>query len=318
MKVVIPDDYQDCVRTLDAFGKLAGHQVTVYNDTVTDEEQLVARFQDAEALVLIRERTPITASLLARLPKLRLISQTGGGAAHVDMAACRQHGVTVLAGTGSPYAAAELTWGLILAAMRHIPDEVNNLRAGHWQRTLGTGLKGRTLGIFGYGKIGQLVARYGQAFEMKVLVWGRETTLERAAAAGFEVACSQADFFKRSDVLSLHLRLNPETRGIVTAENLACMKPTALLVNTSRAPLVEDGALEAALKAGRPGMAAVDVFDDEPVRAHHPLLALANVVATPHLGYVEKDSYELYFGDAFDNLLAFDAGQPVRNLAAGE
>ncbi|MEA2117847.1 D-2-hydroxyacid dehydrogenase family protein [Halovibrio sp. HP20-50] len=317
MKVVIPDDYQDCVRTLDAFAKLTGHQVTVYHDTVIDEDQLVARFQDAEALVLIRERTPITASLLARLPKLKLISQTGGGAAHVDMAACRQHGVTVLAGTGSPYAAAELTWGLVLAAMRHIPDEVNNLRAGRWQRTLGTGLKGRTLSIFGYGKIGQLVARYGQAFEMDVLVWGRETTRERAAAAGLEVAGSQADFFARSDVLSLHLRLNPETRGTVTAENLASMKPTALLVNTSRAPLVEEGALEAALNAGRPGMAAVDVFDDEPVRAH-PLLELANVVATPHLGYVEKDSYELYFGDAFDNVVAFDKGQPVRNLAAGE
>ena len=317
MHIVIPDDYQDCVRSLDAFAKLASHQITVYNDTVTDEEQLVARFQDAEALVLIRERTPVTASLLARLPKLKVISQTGGGAAHVDMAACRQHGVTVLAGTGSPYAAAELTWGLILAAMRHIPDEVNNLRAGRWQRTLGTGLKGRTLGIFGYGKIGQLVARYGQAFEMNVLVWGRETTRERAEAAGLAVAGSQADLFARSDVLSLHLRLNPQTRGIVTAENLASMKPTALLVNTSRAPLVADGALEAALNAGRPGMAAVDVFDDEPVRAH-PLLELANFVATPHLGYVEKDSYELYFGDAFDNLLAFDAGQPVRNLAAGE
>lgn len=317
MNVVIPDDYQHCVPTLKAFAKLAGHQVTVYNDTVTDEAQLADRFKDADALVLIRERTPITASLLARLPKLKLISQTGGGAAHVDMEACRQQGVTVLAGTGSPYAAAELTWGLVLAAMRHIPDEVNNLRAGRWQRTLGTGLKGRTLGIFGYGKIGQLVARYGQAFEMNVLVWGRETTRERAAAAGLEVAGSQADLFARSDVLSLHLRLNPETRGIVTAGNLASMKPTALLVNTSRAPLVEDGALEAALNAGRPGMAAVDVFDHEPV-IEHPLLALPNVLATPHLGYVEKDSYELYFGDAFENLLAFDAGQPVRNLAAGE
>ena len=317
MNVVIPDDYQHCVPTLKAFAKLAGHQVTVYNDTVTDEAQLADRFKDADALVLIRERTPITASLLARLPKLKLISQTGGGAAHVDMEACRQQGVTVLAGTGSPYAAAELTWGLVMAAMRHIPDEVNNLRAGRWQRTLGTGLKGRTLGIFGYGKIGQLVARYGQAFEMNVLVWGRETTRERAAAAGLEVAGSQADLFARSDVLSLHLRLNPETRGIVTAGNLASMKPTALLVNTSRAPLVEDGALEAALNAGRPGMAAVDVFDHEPV-IEHPLLALPNVLATPHLGYVEKDSYELYFGDAFENLLAFDAGQPVRNLAAGE
>jgi D-3-phosphoglycerate dehydrogenase len=174
--------------------------------------------------------------LLVRLPKLKLISQTGGGVAHVDMAACREHGVVVLAGTGSPYAAAELTWGLVLSAMRRIPEEVENLKAGRWQRTLGTGLKGRTLGVFGYGKIGQLVARYGQAFEMNVLVWGREGTRQRAAAAGLEVAVSQEEFFERSDVLSLHLRLNPETRGIVTAANLASMKPTAVLVNTSRAP----------------------------------------------------------------------------------
>jgi len=198
--------------------------------------------------------------------------------------------------------------------MRRIPEEVENLKAGRWQRTLGTGLKGRTLGVFGYGKIGQLVARYGQAFEMNVLIWGREGTRQRAAAAGLEVAASQEEFFERSDVLSLHLRLNPETRGIVTAANLASMKPTAVLVNTSRAPLVEAGALEAALKTGHPGMAAVDVFDEEPVLAH-TLLALPNFLATPHLGYVEKDSYELYFGDAFENVLAFDAGTPGRNLA---
>ncbi|MCE8010785.1 D-2-hydroxyacid dehydrogenase family protein [Halomonas daqingensis] len=314
MKIVIPDDYQDCVRHLDAFAKLEGHEVTIYDDTVTDEDALVERFRDADALVLIRERTPITESLLARLPNLKAISQTGGGAAHVDMAACKRHGVTVMAGTGSPYAAAELTWGLVLAAMRHIPEEFENLKAGRWQRTLGTGLKGRTLGIFGYGKIGKLIARYGQAFEMNVLVWGREGTRTRAAEAGLEVAASQAELFERSDVLSLHLRLNADTRGIVSAEDLARMKPTALLVNTSRAPLIAPGALETALREGRPGRAAVDVFDEEPV-ANHPLLALPNFLATPHLGYVEKDSYELYFGDAFDNLLAFDAGRPVKNLA---
>ncbi|NIC37034.1 D-2-hydroxyacid dehydrogenase family protein [Halomonas desiderata] len=314
MKIVIPDDYQDCVRHLDAFAKLEGHEVTIYDDTVTDEDALVERFRDADALVLIRERTPITESLLARLPNLKAISQTGGGAAHVDMAACKRHGVTVMAGTGSPYAAAELTWGLVLAAMRHIPEEFENLKAGRWQRTLGTGLKGRTLGIFGYGKIGKLIARYGQAFEMNVLVWGREGSRSRAAEAGLEVAGSQAELFERSDVLSLHLRLNADTRGIVSAEDLARMKPTALLVNTSRAPLIATGALEAALREGRPGRAAVDVFDEEPV-ASHPLLALPNFLATPHLGYVEKDSYELYFGDAFDNLLAFDAGRPVKNLA---
>jgi D-3-phosphoglycerate dehydrogenase len=314
MKIAIPDDYQDCVRSLDAFNQLEGHDVTIYHDTLTDLNALSARFQDAEALVLIRERTPITAALLARLPNLKVISQTGGGAAHVDMEACRRHGVTVMAGTGSPYAAAELTWGLVLAAMRHIPSEVENLKAGRWQRTLGTGLKGRTLGIFGYGKIGSLVARYGQAFEMNVLVWGREGTRQRAAEAGIEVAKSPTDFFQRADVLSLHLRLNDDTRGIVSAESLAQMKPTSLLVNTSRSQLVAPGALEQALKAGRPGQAAVDVFDAEPVLANS-LLALPNVVATPHLGYVEKDSYELYFGDAFSNLLAYIEGQPVTNLA---
>ena len=314
MKIVIPDDYQDCVRTLDAFAKLEGHDITIHNDTVTDLDALTERFHDAEALVLIRERTPITAELLARLPNLKAISQTGGGAAHVDMDACRRQGVTVMAGTGSPHAAAELTWGLIMAAMRHIPQEFENLKAGRWQHTLGTGLKGRTLGIFGYGKIGRLMARYGQAFEMKVLVWGREGTRARAAEDGIEVTKSQDELFARSDVLSLHLRLNDGTRGIVTADHLACMKPTALLVNTSRAPLIESGALETALRAGRPGQAAVDVFDEEPV-THHPLLELPNFLATPHLGYVEKDSYELYFGDAFDNLLAFAAGRPVTNLA---
>ncbi|WP_249975868.1 D-2-hydroxyacid dehydrogenase family protein [Vreelandella olivaria] len=315
MKIVIPDDYQDCVRHLDAFSQLEGHDVTVYNDTVTDLDELAERFKDAEALVLIRERTPITDSLLKRLPKLKVISQTGGGAAHVDIAACQQHGVTVMAGKGSPYAAAELTWGLILAAMRHIPEEVNNLKAGRWQCTLGTGLKGRTLGIFGYGKIGSLVARYGQAFEMKVLVWGREGTRQRAAEAGLTVAQSAEALFEQADVLSLHVRLNDDTRGLVGASLLGLMKPSALLVNTSRSQLLAPGALEAALKAGRPGQAAVDVFDEEPVTSH-ALLALPNLTATPHLGYVEKDSYELYFGDAFRNLLAFAEGQPVANLAS--
>lgn len=314
MNIVIPDDYQDCVRSLDAFKQLEDHDVAIYHDTLTDLDALSTRLKAAEALVLIRERTPITAALLERLPNLKVISQTGGGAAHVDMAACRRHGVTVMAGTGSPNAAAELTWGLVLAAMRNIPAEVENLKAGRWQRTLGTGLKGRTLGIFGYGKIGSLVARYGQAFDMEVLVWGRESTRQRAIEAGLDVAKSQADFFQRADVLSLHLRLNDDTRGIVTAELLAQMKPTSLLVNTSRSQLLAPQALEQALRAGRPGQAAVDVFDTEPV-VTSSLLELPNVVATPHLGYVEKDSYELYFGDAFSNLLAYINGQSVNNLA---
>ncbi|MEE3214977.1 MAG: D-2-hydroxyacid dehydrogenase family protein, partial [Pseudomonadota bacterium] len=275
----------------------------------------VERFHHAEALVLIRERTRITRALLERLPKLRVISQTGGGVAHIDLEACREHGVTVLAGRGSPTAAAELTWALVLAAMRHIPEEVANLKAGRWQRTLGTALEGRTLGILGYGKIGARVARYGQAFDMKVLAWGREGSRERARQAGIEVVASQRELFERSDVLSLHLRLNEATRGIVGDDDLAAMKSSALLVNTSRAELIASGALEAALRTGRPGMAAVDVFEQEPV-VEDPLLHLPNVLATPHLGYVEKDGYELYFGDAFSNLIAFIEGQKIDDLAA--
>ncbi|MFC3282694.1 D-2-hydroxyacid dehydrogenase family protein [Litchfieldella rifensis] len=307
MKIVIPDDYQDAVRALAAFDKLADHEVTIFNDTVTDLDTLAERFADAEALVLIRERTSIGEELLARLPRLKLISQTGGGTAHIDLEACRRHGVTVMTGGGSPYAPAELTWALVLATMRHLPQEVENLKAGRWQRTLGTGLRGRTLGIFGYGKIGRLVARYGQAFDMPILVWGRDSTRQRAHDAGHEVANSQRELFERADVLSLHLRLNEGTHGIVGADDLACMKPSAVLINTSRAGLIAPGALEAALRAGRPGRAGIDVFDEEPLY-QHPMLSLPNLVATPHLGYVERDSYELYFGEAFDNLLAFAAG----------
>jgi D-3-phosphoglycerate dehydrogenase / 2-oxoglutarate reductase len=316
MRIVIPDDYQDCVRSLSCFSRLSGHEVTIDNDTVRDVDRLADRFADAEALVLIRERTPITGELLERLPRLRLISQTGKGIAHVDLEACTRRGVAVAVGIGAPYAAAELTWGLVLAALRHIPEEVAAMKAGRWQTRLGTGLRGRTLGIFGFGRIGTLVAQYGRVFGMQVLVWGREGSRERAAAAGFEVADSQDDLFARSDVLSLHLTLNAGTRGIVTAAHLASMKPTALLVNTSRAELVADGALLEALKAGRPGRAAVDVYEDEPVR-DHPLLHLDNALCTPHLGFVEKDGYELYFGAAFDNLLAFADGSP-RNLANPE
>lgn len=316
MHIVIPDDYQDCVRELACFQRLKGHQVTVYNDTVRDLDTLVGRFSDAEALVLIRERTPITEALLERLPKLRLISQTGKGIAHVDLDACTRRGVAVATGIGAPYAAAELTWGLVLATMRHIPDQVAAMRAGRWQTRLGTGLRGRTLGVFGYGKIGALVAGYGRAFGMNVLAWGREGSLERAAAAGIDTAESQEDLFARADVLCLHLGLNPGTRGIVRAEHLALMKPTALLVNTARAELIEADALVNALRAGRPGMAAVDVYEDEPVR-DHPLLHLDNALCTPHLGYVERDGYELYFGAAFDNVLAFAEGSP-RNLSNQE
>lgn len=312
MRVIIPDDYQDAVRGLACFPRLAGHDVTVFNDTVKDLDALAERLQPAEALVLIRERTRITDELLARLPRLRLISQTGKGTAHIDLAACTRRRIAVAAGTGSPYAPAELTWALVLAALRHIPQEVARLRAGQWQATLGTGLLGRTLGIWGYGKIGSLVASYGRAFAMNVLVWGREGSLSRARADGYATAADRPSLFEQSDVLSLHLKLDAETRGIVTTADLARMKPSSLLVNTSRAELIEPGALEAALRAGRPGCAAVDVYEEEPVLgARHPLLALDNAVCTPHLGYVERDSYEIYFGQAFDQVAAFSEGRPI-------
>lgn len=318
MHVIIPDDYQDAVRGLACFSKLAGHSVTIFNDTVKDLDALATRLEPAEALVLIRERTRIGDALLARLPRLRLISQTGKGTAHIDLAACTRRGIVVSAGTGSPHAPAELTWALVLAALRHIPQEVARLRAGQWQATLGTGLRGRTLGIWGYGKIGSLVAGYGRAFAMDVLVWGREGSLSRARAEGFTTAADRSSLFERSDVLSLHLKLDAETRGIVTAADLARMKPTSLLVNTSRAELIEPGALEAALRAGRPGFGAVDVYEEEPVLgAAHPLLALENAVCTPHLGYVERDSYESYFGQAFDQVAAFAAGRPINVFNLG-
>lgn len=313
MRIVIPDDYQDAVRSLACFSKLAGHDVTVFNDTVRDLDALAERFEPAEALVLIRERTPIRDELLARLPRLKLISQTGKGTSHIDIAACTRRGVVVAAGTGSPYAPAELTWALVLASRRHIPRETARLRAGLWQSTMGFGLRGRTLGIWGYGKIGSLVAGYGRAFGMNVLVWGREGSRSRAQADGYAFAASQTALFEQSDVLSLHLKLNEETRGLVTGSDLARMKEDALLVNTSRAELIETGSLEAALLKGRPGFAAVDVYEEEPILgAAHPLLAMDNAVCTPHLGYVEKDSYELYFEQAFDQVLAFAAGNPIR------
>lgn len=309
MNIVIPDDYQDAVRGLACFAKLAGHSVTIYNDTVKETDALVERFQEADALVLIRERTRITEALLERLPRLKLISQTGKGTAHIDLAACERRGIKVTAGTGSPYAPAELTWALVLAALRHLPHEVARLRAGHWQSTMGTGLRGRTLGIWGYGKIGTLVAGYGRAFGMDVRIWGREGSLSRARSDGYALAGSREELFQQSDVLSLHLKLSAETRGIVTASDLARMRPDALLVNTSRAELIETGALEAALRAGRPGFAAVDVYEQEPLigamGAAHPLLALGNALCTPHLGYVERDSYESYFGQAFDQVVEF-------------
>ena len=314
MNITILDDYHDTVRTLACFRKLAGHHVTVWNDHTKDVDTLAERLADTEALVLIRERTPIRAPLLERLNQLKLISQRGVYP-HIDVDACTRHGVIVSSSLhpGQPsYATAELTWGLIIAAMRQIPQQMAALRAGTWQTAVGVGLRGRTLGIYGYGRIGSVVAGYGKAFGMNVLVWGRKAALVRASADGYSAARSKEEFFEECDVISLHMRLVDATRGIVTAADLARMKPAALIVNTSRAPLIEPGALVKALRAGRPGMAAVDVYEEEPVLdIRHPLLTLSNVVCTPHIGYVERDGYESQFSDIFDQILAYLAGKPA-------
>ena len=314
MNISILDDYFDTVRTLPSFAKLAGHNVRIWNDHVQDVDALAERLKDTEALVLIRERTKIRAPLLERLPKLKLISQRSVYP-HIDVDACTRRGVIVSssqhAGTPS-YAAAELTWGLVLAAMRQIPQQMAALKAGKWQIGVGNTLRGKTLGIYGYGRIGSVVAGYGRAFGMNVLVWAREGSLARARAEGYAVARSKDALFEQSDVLSLHLRLVDATRGMVTARDLARMKTTALLVNTSRAGLVEPGALANALKAGRPGMAAVDVFEEEPVRDPGlPLLAMESSVFTPHIGYVTSDEYEIQFADIFDQIIAYAAGKPI-------
>jgi D-3-phosphoglycerate dehydrogenase / 2-oxoglutarate reductase len=314
MKVSILDDYHDTLRTLDCFTKLSGHEVRIWNDHVQDVDALAERLRDTEALVLIRERTEIRAPLLERLSRLRLISQRSVYP-HIDIDACTRLGVIVSssqhAGTPS-YAAAELTWALVLAAMRQIPQQMSALKAGTWQMGVGNSLRGRTLGIYGYGRIGRVVAGYGKAFGMNVLVWAREDSLGRARSDGYAVATSKQAFFSACDVISLHLRLVEATRGIVTADDLARMKPTALLVNTSRAPLIERGALVAALKAGHPGMAAVDVYEEEPVLdTRYPLFAMDNVVCTPHIGYVTRDEYEVQFSDIFDQIVAYAAGKPI-------
>ena len=314
MKVSILDDYHDTLRTLECFKKLAGHEVTVWNDHLQDDAGLAARLKDAEALVLIRERTKIQAPLLERLPKLKLISQRSVYP-HIDIAACTRRGVLVCSNMhpGTPsYATAELTWALILAAMREIPQQVAALKAGKWQAGMGNTIRGKTLGVYGYGRIGQVVAGYGREFGMQVQVWGREAAHQKAVADGYVAAPGKAAFFEACDVITLHMRLVDATRGIVKAEDLARMKPSALLVNTSRAGLIEKGALESALKAGRPGRAAIDVFEVEPVLGGaHPLLAMPNVVCTPHIGYVTREEYELQFADIFDQIVAYAAGKPV-------
>jgi D-3-phosphoglycerate dehydrogenase / 2-oxoglutarate reductase len=314
MKISILDHYHDTLRTLACFGKLAGHEVTIWNDHVQDVDALAQRLADAEVLVLIRERTAIRAPLIERLPTLRLISQRSVYP-HIDVDACTRLGVIVSSSQhlDTPsYATAELTWGLVIAAMRRIPQQMSALKAGRWQIGVGSSLRGKMLGIYGYGRIGAVVAGYGRAFGMTVSIWAREASLARARADGYATARSKEEFFAQCDVISLHMRLVGATRGIVRAADLARMKPTALLVNTSRAPLIEPGALVNALSAGRPGFTAVDVYENEPMLdAGHPLLNMDNVVCTPHLGYVSREEYEVQFTDIFDQITAYAAGSPI-------
>jgi D-3-phosphoglycerate dehydrogenase len=319
VKVAILDDWFDTLRTLECFDKLAAHEVTVFTDHVQDTDVLAERLAGFDALVLIRERTEIRAPLLERLPDLRLISQRSVYP-HIDIDACTRFGITVCsnlhAGTPS-YSTAELTWALVLAAMRDLPRQVAACRAGEWQAGVGRSLHGGTLGLYGYGRIARVVAGYGAAFGMRVLVWGRSQSRHAARADGLETAQAKEDFFADCDVLSLHMRLVPATRGIVTLADLERMQPSALLVNTSRAALIEGGALVAALRAGRPGMAAVDVFEQEPLRDRtHPLLAMENVICTPHIGYVTREEWDLQFADVFDQINAFAAGAPINVITS--
>ncbi len=320
MHIAILDDYHDTVRTLDCFGMLAGHQVRVWNDHVQDTDRLAERLKDTEALVLIRERTKIGAPLLERLPKLRLISQRSVYP-HIDVEACTRLGIVVSSNMrpGAPsYPTAELTWALILMGLRELPQNIAALKAGRWQVGVGNSARGKTLGVYGYGRIGQVVAGYGRSFGMRVVVWGREQAHAKAIADGYVGAQSKEAFFAGCDVITLHMRLVDATRGIVGAADLARMKPTALLVNTSRAGLIEKDALLAALRSGRPGKAAIDVFDEEPVLGgRHPLLGMDNVICTPHLGYVTREEFESQFSDIFEQIAAYDAGKPIHVVNPG-
>ncbi len=329
MNIVILDDYQDAVRKLNCATKLDAYQAKVYTNTVKGLGQLSVRLKDADVIVLIRERTPISRALIEKLPRLKLIAQTGKVGSHLDVQACTEKGIAVAEGVGSPIAPAELTWALIMAAMRRLPQYIGNLKHGAWQQSglkagsmppnfgIGSVLQGKTLGIWGYGRIGQLVAGYGKAFGMKVMVWGSESSREKAIVDRHSAAADKESFFAQCDVVSLHLRLNDTTRGAVTANDLAAMKTTSLLVNTSRAELIENDALISGLNRGRPGMAAIDVFEAEPILQGHALLRLENCICTPHIGYVEQDSYELYFGAAFDNVVNYIKGTPSNIINPG-
>jgi D-3-phosphoglycerate dehydrogenase len=314
VKITVLDDYFDTVRTLDCFAKLKSHDVTIWNDHIQDADKLAERLKDTEALVLIRERTQIRTPLLERLPKLKLISQRSVYP-HIDVETCTRLGIVVSSSQHADtpsYATAELTWGLVLSAARMIPQQVASLKAGHWQFGVGSTIRGKIFGVYGYGRIGAVVAGYAKAFGMKVLVWAREPAMAKARADGYESAASKAAFFEQCDVISLHMRLVDATRGIVKADDLARMKPSAILVNTSRAGLIAPGALVDALRAGHPGFAAVDVFEKEPLRdTGDPLLNMDNVVATPHVGYVSRDEYEIQFSDIFDQIVSYAADRPI-------
>jgi D-3-phosphoglycerate dehydrogenase len=316
MKIAVLDDYQDVFRTLKCAARLKGHDVTAFRDSVKEPLKLAERLNGADAVILLQQRTPFPRAAAEKVTTLKLIAQTGRNVNHIDMVACSEKGILVCgAGAGLPNHTAELTWGLIFSSLRHIPEEVQRFKAGQWQTTIGTAVVGKTLGVYAYGRIGSIVANVGRAFGMKVVCWGREGSTGKARADGFEVAASREAFFESADIVSLHLPLNKETRGIVKHADLARMKPTALIVNTSRAPIVEEGALEKALKEGRPGFGAVDVFESEPVlNGEHPLLKMDNVVCTPHLGYVERDTYEKYYGAAIDSIVAFAEGKPINVL----
>lgn len=313
MKVVILDDYGDAFRQLDCYKRLGEHEVVIYNDTETDPARLAGRLTDADAVVLTQARSAFPRTVIERLPKLKLISLTGKNSRHVDVEACTHHGIAIAArGAGKPNAPAELAWALILGSLRNLPEEVERMKSGRWQGSVGRGLSGKTLGIYAYGRIGSIVAGVGRAFGMRVVCWGREGSTARARADGFEVAQNREAFFAGADVLSLHLPMNEATRGIVTAQDLALMQPTALLVNVSRARLMAEGALVEALRKGRPGFAAVDVYEHEPVLdPDHPLVRMPNALCTPHLGYVEWSTLDAYYSAAVDNILAYAAGKPA-------
>lgn len=329
MNIVILDDYQDVVRKLQCAAKLDAYQAKVYTNTVKGIGQLSVRLKDADIIILNRDRTHITRALVEKLPKLKLISQTGNASLHVDVQACTERGIAVSESTGSPFAPAELTWALIMAATRRLPHYITNLKHGVWQQSglrlgsmppnfsIGSLLLGKTLGIWGYGKIGQLVASYGKAFGMRVLIWGSENSRNKAVADGYQSAGSREEFFSQSDVLTLHLKLTENTKHIISANDLAQMKNTSLFINTARAELLEPDALITSLNRGRPGMAAIDVFESEPILQGHALLRLENCICTPHIGYVEQNSYEMYFGGAFENVINFIKGTPTNIINPG-